>query len=187
MEMHSAGKPGVNPKRCVGCGICQKNCAHDAITIVDKKAVIDHGKCVGCGRCLGMCPMDAVRAANDESNDILACKVAEYSLAVVKDRPHFHISFVMDVSPTCDCHGYNDAPIVPDVGMFASFDPVALDMACMDAVNAQKPVRHSLLGEAELDLGDHFRSVHPATNGIAAINHGAKIGLGNKEYELITI
>ena len=187
MEMHSAGKPGVNAKRCIGCGICQKNCAHDAITIVDKKAAIDHSKCVGCGRCLGMCPMDAVRAANDESNDILACKVAEYSLAVVKDRPHFHISFVMDVSPTCDCHGYNDAPIVADVGMFASFDPVALDMACMDAVNAQKPVRHSVLGEAELDLGDHFRSVHPTTNGIAAIDHGVKIGLGNKEYELITI
>ena len=187
MEMHSAGKPGVNTKRCIGCGICRKNCAHDAITIVDKKASIDHSKCLGCGRCLGMCPMDAVRAANDESNDVLACKVAEYSLAVVKNRPHFHISFVMDVSPTCDCHGFNDAPIVPDVGIFASFDPVALDMACMDAVNAQKPVRHSLLGEAELDLGDHFRSVHPTTNGIVAIDHGVKIGLGNKEYDLITI
>ena len=187
MEMHSAGKPGVNTKRCIGCGICQKNCAHDAITIVDKKASIDHSKCLGCGRCLGMCPMDAVRAANDESNDVLACKVAEYSLAVVKNRPHFHISFVMDVSPTCDCHGFNDAPIVPDVGIFASFDPVALDMACMDAVNAQKPVRHSLLGEAELDLGDHFRSVHPTTNGIVAIDHGVKIGLGSKEYDLITI
>ena len=187
MEMHSAGKPGVSQKRCVGCGICQKNCAHDAITIENKKASIDHSKCVGCGRCLGMCPVDAVKPAHDESNDILACKVAEYTLAVVQERPHFHISFVMDVSPTCDCHGYNDAPIVADVGMFASFDPVALDMACADAVNAQKPVRHSLLGEAELDLGDHFRSVHPATNGIAAINHGVKIGLGNKEYELITI
>ena len=187
MEMHSAGKPGVSQKRCIGCGICQKNCAHDAIIIENKKASIDHSKCVGCGRCLGMCPMDAVKPAHDESNEILACKVAEYTKAVVQDRPHFHISFVMDVSPTCDCHGFNDAPIVPDVGMFASFDPVALDMACADAVNAQKPVRHSLLGEAELDLGDHFRSVHPATNGIAAINHGVKIGLGNKEYELITI
>ena len=187
MEMHSAGKPNVAEKHCVGCGICQKNCAHNAITIEDKKATIHHDKCVGCGRCLGLCPMDAVRDAGDESNDILACKIAEYTLAVVQDRPHFHISFVMDVSPTCDCHGFNDAPIVADVGMFASFDPVALDMACADAVNAQKPVRYSKLGEAELDLGDHFRSIHPATNGIAAIDHAVKIGLGNKEYELITI
>ena len=187
MEMHSAGKPYVKEKRCIGCGICQKNCAHSAITIDNKKAFIDHGKCVGCGRCLGECPMDAVRAADDESNDILARKIAEYSLAVVQDRPNFHISFVMDVSPSCDCHGYNDAPIVADVGIFASFDPVALDMACADAVNAQKPVKYSILGESELDLGDHFRNVHPTTNGMAAIEHGVKIGLGSKEYELIQI
>ena len=187
MEMHSAGKPNVKQKRCIGCGVCQRNCAHDAITIEGKKAFIHHDKCVGCGRCLGMCPMDAVCAADDESNDILACKIAEYSLAVVQDRPNFHISFVMDVSPSCDCHGYNDVPIVPDVGIFASFDPVALDMACADAVNAQKPVKYSKLGEADVDLGDHFRSIHPTTNGIAAIEHGVKIGLGSKEYELIRI
>ncbi len=187
MEMHSAGKPNVDRECCVGCGVCQKSCAHDAITIENKKAFIDHDKCVGCGRCLGMCPMDAVEPGADESNDILAKKIAEYSLAVVQDRPHFHISFVMDVSPTCDCHPYNDAPIVPDVGIFASFDPVALDMACFDAVNAQNPVKLSKLGEVEMDLGDHFRSIHPKTNGIAAIEHGEKIGLGNKEYELIRI
>lgn len=187
MEMHSAGKPNVKQKYCVGCGVCQKNCAHNAITIENKKAFIDHEKCVGCGRCLGACPMDAVRAADDESNEILSCKIAEYSLAVVQNRPNFHISFVMDVSPSCDCHGYNDVPIVPNVGIFASFDPVALDMACADAVNAQKPVKYSKLGEAEIDLGDHFRSVHPTTNGLAAIEHGVKIGLGNKEYELIRI
>jgi len=131
--------------------------------------------------------MDAVRAASDESNDILACKIAEYTLAVLQDRPSFHISFVMDVSPNCDCHGFNDAPIVPDVGIFASFDPVALDKACLDAVNGQKPFRHSVLGEAELDLGDHFRSVHPTTNGIVAMEHGQKIGLGTMEYEIIKI
>jgi len=187
MEMHSAGKPYVDTESCIGCGVCRKNCAHDAITIENKKAFIDHNKCVGCGRCLGMCAMDAVVPGEDESNEILACKIAEYSLAVVQDRPNFHISFVMDVSPNCDCHSNNDAPIIPDVGIFASFDPVALDNACLDAVNAQLPVRYSKLGEAELDLGDHFRSVHPKTNGIAAINHGEKIGLGSKEYELIKI
>ena len=121
MEMHSAGKPRVSERKCIGCGQCTKVCAHDAITIADKKASIDHNKCVGCGRCIGVCPMDAVRPASDESNDILNCKMAEYTKAVLDGRPHFHISLVMDVSPYCDCHGENDAPIVPDVGMFASF------------------------------------------------------------------
>ena len=187
MEMHSAGKPHIRQDRCVGCGICQKNCAHSAITIENKKASIDHDKCVGCGRCLGLCPMDAVASASDESNDILCRKIAEYTYAVVKDKPNFHISFVMDVSPHCDCHPYNDAPIVPDVGMFASFDPVALDMACAEAVAKQVAAPGSILGEAELDLGDNFTTINPDTRWMAALEHGEKLGLGTREYELIEI
>ena len=56
--------------------------------------------------------------------------MAEYAQAVCHDRPCFHISLVQDISPNCDCHGENDAPILPDIGMFASFDPIALDQAC---------------------------------------------------------
>ena len=187
MEMHSAGKPYVRQRKCIGCGQCQKVCAHSAITITDKKASIDHNCCVGCGRCIGICPVDAVCAASDESNDILNCKIAEYSLAVLKDRPHFHISLVCDVSPYCDCHGENDAPIVPDVGMFASFDPVALDIACADAVNAQPAIENSRLGEQPHVHGDHFKNNHPETNWMSCIDHAVKLGLGSKEYELIEI
>ena len=145
MEMHSAGKPFIKASECIGCGMCSKICAHDAAVVTDKKASINHDKCVGCGRCIGVCPQDAVKAASDESNDILNRKIAEYSKAVVSGRPQFHISLVMDVSPYCDCHGENDIPIVPDVGMFASFDPVALDVACADAVNKQPVIPGSLL------------------------------------------
>jgi len=187
MEMHSAGKPNVYEKRCIGCGACRKICAHSAITITDKKAFIDHNKCVGCGRCIGICPMDAVRAAEDESNDILNCKIAEYSLAVLKDRPHFHISLVVDVSPNCDCHSENDVPIVPDVGMFASFDPVALDIACADAVNRQPVIAGSVLSELPHVHHDHFKDNHPETNWMSCIDHAVKLGIGSKEYELIEI
>ena len=187
MEMHSAGKPVVLKGQCIGCGACVKICAHEGITITDKKASIDHNKCVGCGRCIGICPMDAVNAANDESFEILNCKISEYSLAVVKDRPHFHISLVLDVSPFCDCHGENDAPIVPDVGMFASFDPVALDIACADAVNKQPVIADSRLGEQPHVHHDHFKDNHPETNWMSCIDHAVKIGIGSKEYELIEI
>ena len=187
MEMHSAGKPVVDPNTCVGCGSCRKICAHSAITITDKKASIDHSRCVGCGRCVGICPMDAVEPANDESNDILNCKIAEYALAVVQNRPSFHISLVMDVSPNCDCHAENDVPIVPDVGMFASFDPVALDVACADAVNRQPVTAGSVLDGLPHVHHDHFKDSHPETNWMSAIDHGVQIGLGSKEYELIEI
>jgi len=186
MEMHSSGKPRVIEKKCIGCGSCAKICAHSAISFVDKKAVIDHNKCVGCGRCIGVCPVDAVRAANDEANDILNKKIAEYALAVVKDRPHFHISLVMDISPCCDCHAENDMPVVPDVGMFASLDPVALDKACADMVNLQPVLPDSALSHKE-HTGDHFDSLHPGTDWRAVITHSEKLGIGTGDYELIRI
>lgn len=187
MEMHNATSPFVLEKSCIGCGACKRNCAHDAITLTNKKAFIDENKCVGCGRCIGVCPVDAVANKGDESNDILNKKIAEYSLAVLKDRPHFHISLVVDVSPYCDCHAENDAPIVPNVGMFASFDPVALDMACADAVNRQPAILDSIMGERELCHHDHFTDVHPETNWMVALEHAEKLGIGTREYELITI
>ena len=104
MEQHSAGKPYVRHRLCVGCGMCTRVCAHDAITIDERKAEINHDKCVGCGRCVGVCPKDAVTPEFSESNDILNCKMAEYTLAICKDRPCFHISLICDVSPNCDCH-----------------------------------------------------------------------------------
>ena len=117
MEMHSSGKPYISTEDCIGCGMCRKNCAHDAITITNKKAFIDHNKCVGCGRCIGACPRDAVLPASDESNSILNKKMVEYTSAVLHGRPNFHISLVIDVSPFCDCHSENDIPIVPDIGV----------------------------------------------------------------------
>ncbi len=188
MEMHSAGKPVVNQENCIGCGSCRKNCAHDAISFDEnRKASIDHNKCVGCGRCIGACPVDAVQAGWDEANDVLNRKIAEYTLAVVKDRPQFHISLIVDVSPFCDCHAENDAPIIPDVGMLASFDPVALDQACVDLCNRQEIISNSKLGEQPHTHHDHFTDTHPDTNWKSAIEHGVKIGLGTDQYELITI
>lgn len=187
MEMHSAGKPYVEQENCIGCGNCIRVCAHDAPSIKDKKASIDQNKCVGCGRCIGVCPKDAVCASNDESNDILNRKIAEYSLAVVKDRPHFHISLVIDVSPNCDCHAENDIPIVPDVGMFASFDPVALDRACTDAVNAQPVIAGSQLDEMPHVHHDHFIDSAPTTDWRVCLEHAEKIGLGTQDYELVRI
>lgn len=187
MEMHSAGKPLVNQKKCIGCGSCVKICAHNGVTVTDKKAEIDYHKCVGCGRCIGACPVDAIHAGEDESYDILNKKIAEYACAVVHDRPNFHINLVIDVSPYCDCHAENDLPIVPDVGMFASFDPVALDVACADAVNRQPINPGSLLDEREHVHHDHFTDVTPETNWHSCVEHAQKLGIGTCAYELIEV
>ena len=189
MEQHNAGKPHVAEKYCIGCGQCRRVCAHGAPIIENGKAHIDHDKCVGCGRCIAVCPKDAVQINWDESTTNLNYKIAEYTKAVVDGRPCFHISLVIDVSPNCDCHSENDMAIVPNVGMFASFDPVALDMACVDAVNAQTPLRGSAADDehAKAHVHDHFQRLHPDTNWRSCLEHGEKIGIGTREYELVRI
>ena len=89
--------------------------------------------CVGCGRCIGACNFDAISFEDSAATKVLNSRMAEYTKAVLDGRPNFHISLVVDVSPNCDCHPENDAPILPNIGMFASFDPLALDKACVDA------------------------------------------------------
>ena len=187
MEQHNAGKPHVVQKHCVGCKMCTKICAHDAISVQDRKAAIDHSKCVGCGRCIAVCARNAITVNIDESNTNLSRKISEYAKAVVDGRPCFHISLIIDVSPNCDCRAENDAAIVPNVGMFASFDPVALDMACVDAVNTQPILRGSAADIGDCHDQDHFHCIHPDTDWMSCLEHAEKLGLGTREYELIKI
>jgi uncharacterized Fe-S center protein len=188
MEMHNSGKPSVKESKCTGCGQCAKNCAHGAISYnTSKKASISHDVCVGCGRCIGACSFDAVRAGWDEATEIVCKKIVEYAYAVTKDKPSFHINLVIDVSPFCDCHSENDMAIVPDIGMFASFDPVALDMACVDAVNKAPVNRGSMLDEVRKKTDDHFTSIHPETNWKLCLEYAEKLGIGTKNYELIKV
>ena len=187
MEQHASGKPHVAGRLCTGCRACARQCAHDAISYGgDGRASIDHGKCVGCGRCLGACNFDAIKPPSDHSCDILCKKMAEYAWAVLEGRPHFHVSLVIDVSPNCDCHGENDIPIIPDVGFFASFDPVALDQACADACNKMPPVPGSVIQDSD-PAADRFTSAAPVTNWQVCLEHAEKLGIGTRSYELVTV
>ena len=212
MEQHSSGKPGVDHGKCIGCRACERICAHGAISFVATRerelkggkvvtvpvATIDDGRCVGCGRCIGACNQDAIRPGSGSAVDELNCKIAEYTQAVVQDRPNFHISIAMDISPNCDCHAENDTPIVPDLGMFASFDPVAIDQAAIDMALSAPTLPNSELTDMRAKLEaeggvpercqhDHFNLTHPDTNWRSMIEHAEKIGLGTSHYELIEV
>lgn len=192
MQQHNDGKPHVIVDKCRKCHRCAKECGSDAIDYDNGYAHINQDICKGCGRCIGACAFDAIENDNENAVEILGCKIAEYSQAVCDGRPCFHISLIQDVSPNCDCHGENDAPILPDVGMLASFDPVALDMACVDLCEKQTPFRNSQLGDnlAKPDwhhYHDHFKDSNPNVAWKETLEHAEKIGLGSREYELITM
>ena len=199
MEMHYDGKPVVDRDRCRGCRKCATICANDGIHYENSKAVIDHDNCVGCGRCIAICSFDAIKPDNSSSETSLNKRIAEYAYAVVKDKPNFHISIAADISPNCDCHPENDTPIVNDIGMFASFDPVAIDQACADAVMASEPLPNTELTDSAAKMEhnhehlegeqakDPFCITHPDTDWRSCIAHAEKIGLGTSEYELIEV
>jgi uncharacterized Fe-S center protein len=191
MEQHMAGKPSIRADMCRACRRCLRECGQDAIAFgADGKAHIDEARCVGCGRCLGACNFDAIENANWHSNALLAKKMAEYTSAVLDGRPHFHINVATQISPHCDCHGSNDAPIIPDVGVFASFDPVAVDQASADRCLLQPVLEASRAGDAVkrgVRPGDPFELAFPETDWRETLAHAEKLGIGSRVYELVTV
>jgi uncharacterized Fe-S center protein len=193
LELHCAAQPVVKTENCRGCNICVKHCAHDAIHLnPERKAEIDYSKCVGCGQCIALCQYDSASMGANDTSERLNYKIAEYTKAVLKDKPNFHVSFIMNVSPECDCWNHNDAAVVPDLGIAASFDPVALDKACADLViHAPALQTVNRLTESRphehLEDTDKFRLMHPDTDWLAGLTHAEKIGIGNMQYELIEV
>lgn len=197
LEMHSASKPKIVEENCVSCGQCIKNCAQDAIEFNEnRKAFIIYDKCVGCGQCVAVCQFDAAQVIWNEGADTANEKIAEYTHAVINGKPNFHINFIMNVSPNCDCWDSNDVPIVPDLGIMASFDPVALDKASIDMVNAAPITSGSLLEERVCECEEHehvnehndkIHHIHPNTDWRVGLDYAQEIGIGTTDYELLII
>ena len=189
MEMHSHQTPVIDQDLCIGCGMCTRHCANNGVHVINHKAEIDEANCLGCGHCFSFCPKGAINCKWDEALPVMNKKIAEYAKAAINGKPQFHISMVMDVSPLCDCEPGNDIPLIPDVGMFAGFDPVALDQACVDAANRQPVIEGSCIGHHEDVHKPHdvFHMVHPDTDWAAGLDHAEKLGMGTREYELVTV
>lgn len=173
---HSNVKPVINKDVCIGCGKCTENCPTNAISLVNKKAVIDYDVCYGCGECPTVCPVRAIQVQWGTEPDVFVEKMAEYVYGTLKDKKGKvgFISFVMNVTPLCDCVPMSGKPIASDIGIFASTDPVALEQACYDAV--YKDMGH-----------DVFKETHPNVNGTRIIDYAEELGIGSKDYELIKL
>jgi hypothetical protein len=193
-EQHCNGQPTIHEELCRGCRRCQRECANSGLVFdeASRKMRVDTANCVGCGRCIGACNFDAIEFSDWAAVKDLNCRMAEYAQAVIHGRPCFHVSLVVDVTPNCDCHSENDAPILPNLGMFASFDPLALDQACVDACLAAQPLPNSQLSDRMAqpdfhDRHDHFENSTPDAEYKSCLEHAEKIGVGTRNYELITL
>jgi len=191
LAMHTSLRPTVMTSKCVKCKTCFEWCPVQAIgeRKPDGDIVINSSKCQGCGECLVSCRVGAIRINWGEDARLVTERMVEHALGVMnnKDGKAFFINLLLDIVPLCDCYGFADAPIVPDIGFAASTDPLALDAACLDLVNAQSGLEDSALTGGFKPNEPKFPHVHDEVDPTWQITHGAKIGLGISDYERIIL
>nr|WP_319373622.1 DUF362 domain-containing protein [uncultured Methanobacterium sp.] len=187
IEQHQCSKPIISDN-CTGCGNCIGSCPVSVMSLVEGKAVIDPEACVACNNCLATCPESAIELDFNSLTEFME-RMVEYAYGAVKSKKGKvgYINFLMDITPDCDCEAFSDAPIVPDIGILASTDPVALDRASYDLVNQQVGLENSLLEHQHHRGGDKFRGVWDGVDGKVLLEYAEEVGLGFQEYELISL
>jgi hypothetical protein len=189
MAQHSTLSPGIDAEQCVGCGECQLHCSQAAIALVEGKAAIDPQRCIGCGECILICPNGAVQVQWNQSIPVFLENMVEYTLGVLqgKEGKALYFNFLTDISPACDCYAHNDAPIVRDIGVLAATDPVAIDQAAADLVNAEPALPGSCLTANTGPGEDKFRGIYPKVDWPHQLAYAEALGLGSRAYELVWI
>ena len=175
LAMHMGIKPRIRSWRCRRCGLCVKRCQAGAIHLGKEKGTrsyIDHSVCLGCGACFSACPHHAVSVLSLYGLKTMLFqkrhfreKLAEYAFAAHSGRRNLYLNFALSITRGCDCEPRPMFPLLPDIGIFASLDPVAADQACWDAC---------------AERGRKFK-------GVEQLEYAEKIGLGSRTYELIRL
>ena len=185
LAQHSRCAPKVDPEGCTACGECVASCPADAIDM-GAKAVIREGSCIGCGYCIAVCPEGTIKVQWDETTEALQEKMVEHVKGALKDKEGMcvYINFLTQISPACDCYGHTDAPVVPDIGILASRDPVAIDHASAALVNAERGLKGSALTDGFEPGADKFRGVHPSIDWMVQLRYAERMGIGTLRYRL---
>ena len=180
---HSATIPVYDESKCDACNKCVEACPRDALSLLEGRIVRDGKRCMGCSTCLFACPMEAFHLAPG-ANDRLQVNIAHAAYAALnnfKGNVGF-INFVQDVTPHCDCVSPAGRPIVQDVGILASLDPVAIDKASIDLID-QAPV---IVNPAPASPPDLLGKIY-GIDSLVQLRAAAGLGLGSLEYNLVTL
>jgi uncharacterized Fe-S center protein len=198
LSQHSNISPQVKGKACKGCKTCLSWCPQSAISMVpedsgpeDNRSIawIDSKNCIGCGECILACPTGAIQIQWNESIPIFQKKMVEHAYGATRKKRGkiLYLNFLTQISPACDCYGYSDAPIVNDIGILSSEDPVAIDQASVDLVNGERGNRSSKLPGAWEPGENKFRAIYPEVDWNIQLAYAEEIGMGTREYELVKI
>lgn len=170
--MHDSLTPRVDEKKCIACGQCIKWCTGRALELKGKNIELNREKCIGCGECILSCPQEVFRIPWDEDTSNVQEKIVEYAYGVIKNKPAFYINSLHFITKYCDCYQTKENPLIPDLGVLASSDPVALDQASADIVNTEFN-------------GDFWRHIFPDIDWNVQLDYAQKLGLGKRQYKLV--
>jgi len=189
LSQHSEVAPEVRRKRCRGCGRCVERCPTGALSLEGGKVILDEGRCIGCGECIALCPYKAIVVQWKTDPALFQRKMAEYALGAVKGKEGrvFFLNFLLQITPLCDCYPSSDPPLVGDIGVLASKDPVAIDQASVDLVIGQPANPLSSLVKGLGPGTDKFRAVHKGIDWQVQLEHAQRLGLGSRRYELVRV
>ena len=167
MAQHQSAKPFIIPFLCRKCGACRKVCAVDAINLQTWWPRIDRQKCVGCAACTAACPHHAIHTNYLRFLMLgsFTARLAEYAYAAQIGKQNIYLNFAMNLTAGCDCEGRKMKPLLPDIGIFASTDPVAIDKACLDKIDDATGKTVFRRGRELLDFTE-------------------KLGMGSQQYQL---
>jgi len=189
LDQHSNVSPKIKRKTCIGCSVCEKHCPAEAISLEKKKAYINQKKCIGCAECIVRCPTESININWNQDVPVFLEKMMEYTAGVLKNKTDktLFINFITDIAPKCDCLPYSEAPIVNNIGVVASTDPVAIDQASADLVN-QAQGRQGTVLKTNLAPGeDKFKGLYPYVDWELQLEYAQQLGFGTREYKLIKL
>lgn len=176
LRQHSGIKPKIKANFCTACEQCVRWCPQGAITMVEKIAVINYERCIGCGQCLTVCRFSAVGHNWAVDSTTLQKGVAEHAYGAIITKPGKvgYINFITAVTQNCDCMSGTQTPLIPDIGVIASKDPVAVDAAALELIKQNS-------GKNLSDIA------FPGIDYQVQLKHAEKIGLGHRDFEIIEI
>jgi len=176
MRQHSSMKPAIIAEKCVACRKCLEWCPVDCITMPGKTAHIDASRCIGCGECLTVCRFEAIKYDWGADPAYLQKAMAEYAYGSVKAKAGrtFHFNIMVNMTKDCDCISRKQEKLIPDLGILASADPVAVDAATLDLTAKAHAANLAILS-------------HPRHDPYIQLRHAAKVGMGSLDYSLVHV
>jgi uncharacterized Fe-S center protein len=186
-RMHADFEPSIIGDKCTRCGRCVEGCSVAAMTMDHDSAVVDLEICIGCGECVARCAYGAIDTQWKTDPQVAQEKIVDHAAAVLEAKKNkvLYLSFITNVTPDCDCWDFSDAPLVADIGVLASLDPVAIDQAAYDLVVAA-PGAAGGRGEGMAAGEDKFVKV-TGIDGSRTLEYAEERGLGTRCYELKTL